>query len=145
LVLAERSGLDPELAREVMLGTVAGQGHLGTTYPAKVLKDDLAPGFMIDLAFKDLGLALELASAIGAPVATGRAAREAYEQARAHGVGAQEPLQYKHQVVQVAALGPEDRPHVLDDLRGLRADVADPDGLAVLVAGELAGQRRDGV
>ena len=47
-----------EQAREVMLGTVAGQGHMGTTYPAKVLRGDLAPGFMIDLAHKDLGLAL---------------------------------------------------------------------------------------
>jgi 4-hydroxybutyrate dehydrogenase/sulfolactaldehyde 3-reductase len=40
LMLAEASGLDPELARKVMLGTVAGQGHMGTTYPAKVLRDD---------------------------------------------------------------------------------------------------------
>lgn len=82
LVLAERSGLDPNLAREVMLGTAAGQGHFGSTYPAKVLKGDLSPGFMIDLAYKDLGLALDLAKDIGAPVATGLAARDAYDQAR---------------------------------------------------------------
>src|SRR6266540_768128 len=41
LTLAEASGLDPELARKVMLGTAAGQGHMGSTYPAKVLKGDL--------------------------------------------------------------------------------------------------------
>lgn len=87
LVLAERSGLDPDLARQVMLGTVAGQGHFGTTYPAKVLKGDLAPGFMIDLAMKDLGLALDLAASLNAPAETGRAAAAAYEEARSEGRG----------------------------------------------------------
>ena len=87
LVLAERSGLDPDLAREVMLGTVAGQGHFGTTYPAKVLKGDLAPGFMIDLAMKDLRLALELAASLNAPVDTGIAASASYEQAQSQGRG----------------------------------------------------------
>jgi 4-hydroxybutyrate dehydrogenase/sulfolactaldehyde 3-reductase len=87
LVLAERSGLDPDLAREVMLGTVAGQGHFGTTYPAKVLKGDLAPGFMIDLAMKDLRLALELAASLDSPVDTGIAASASYQQAQAEGRG----------------------------------------------------------
>jgi len=87
LVLAERSGLDPDLARKTMLGTAAGQGHFGSTYPSKVLKGDLSPGFMVDLAHKDLGLALDLAKDIGAPAATGSAARGAYDQARERGKG----------------------------------------------------------
>ncbi len=87
LSLAEASGLDPELARSVMLGTVAGQGHLGTTYPAKVLRGDLAPGFAVDLAEKDLGLALELGESLGLDLATGRAARVAYRRAQGHGRG----------------------------------------------------------
>jgi 4-hydroxybutyrate dehydrogenase/sulfolactaldehyde 3-reductase len=37
LTLAERSGVDRDLAIEVMMGTTAGQGHLATTYPGKVL------------------------------------------------------------------------------------------------------------
>ncbi len=90
LILAERSGLDPDLARRVMLGTAAGQGHFGSTYPSKVLKGDLTPGFMVDLAHKDLGLALDLARDIGAPVATGAASREAYDQARAQDRGRQD-------------------------------------------------------
>jgi 4-hydroxybutyrate dehydrogenase/sulfolactaldehyde 3-reductase len=90
LTLAERSGLDPNLAREVMLGTAAGQGHFGSTYPSKVLKGDLTPGFMVDLAHKDLGLALDLARDIGSPVATGLVAREAYERARAQDRGRQD-------------------------------------------------------
>ncbi|HZO94202.1 MAG TPA: sulfolactaldehyde 3-reductase [Candidatus Baltobacteraceae bacterium] len=90
LSLAEASGLDPELARSVMLGTVAGQGHLGTTYPAKVLRGDLAPGFAVDLAEKDLGLALELGESLGLELATGRAARGAYVRAQRDGRGRQD-------------------------------------------------------
>jgi 4-hydroxybutyrate dehydrogenase / sulfolactaldehyde 3-reductase len=87
LVLAERSGLDPEIARKVMMGTAAGQGHFGTTYPAKVLKGDLEPGFMIDLAHKDLGLALEFAAQLNLSVATGAQAHKVYQQARDSGHG----------------------------------------------------------
>jgi 4-hydroxybutyrate dehydrogenase/sulfolactaldehyde 3-reductase len=67
LALAEASGLEVELARQVMLGTAAGMGHMGSTYPAKVLKGDLSPGFMIDLAPKDLRLALELGEKLRLP------------------------------------------------------------------------------
>lgn len=87
LVLAERSGLDPNLAREVMLGTAAGQGHFGGTYPAKVLKGDLTPGFMVDLAQKDMGLALDLAASLDVSVQTGTAARAAYDRAQKEGRG----------------------------------------------------------
>jgi 4-hydroxybutyrate dehydrogenase / sulfolactaldehyde 3-reductase len=87
LILAEASGLDVELARKVMLGTVAGTGHMGSTYPAKVLKGDLTPGFMIDLALKDLGLALDLGRDLGLSLATGRVAGQAYGAAREAGHG----------------------------------------------------------
>ena len=90
LVLAEASGLDPELAREVMLGTVAGQGHMSTTYPAKVLKGDLEPGFAIDLAHKDLLLALSMAESLRISLDTGRAALKRYDRARASGRGGQD-------------------------------------------------------
>lgn len=90
LVLAEASGLDPELARNVMLGTVAGQGHMNTTYPAKVLKGDLEPGFAVDLAHKDLLLALDMAKPLGVALATGEAALKRYDAAREAGRGRQD-------------------------------------------------------
>jgi len=90
LTMAEQCGLDPEQARQVMLGTVAGQGHMGTTYPAKVLEDDLTPGFMVNLAHKDLGLALEMATQLNTPSLMGSVARAAYENARAQGHGRQD-------------------------------------------------------
>lgn len=90
LELAEASGLDPELARKIMLGTTAGQGHMATTYPAKVLKADLSPGFMIDLAIKDLDLALHFATDLGIGLETGVAARLAYRMAQEEGRGRQD-------------------------------------------------------
>ena len=87
LTLAESQGLDRDLVIEVLMGTTAGQGHLATTYPAKVLADDLDPGFMIDLAHKDLGLALRMSDEAGTPHGTGRAALECYSSARDQGMG----------------------------------------------------------
>lgn len=90
LALAQASGVDPELARKVMLGTTAGMGHMSTTYPAKVLKGDLAPGFMVDLAAKDLGLAIDFARSLGVPAVTGETAREIYGRAQKGGRGRQD-------------------------------------------------------
>lgn len=87
LTLAERSGLDPKIALSVMLGTTAGQGHMATTYQAKVLRGDSTPGFMIDLAYKDLNLALDLAREVGLDVPTAVAARPVYDAARKDGHG----------------------------------------------------------
>jgi 4-hydroxybutyrate dehydrogenase / sulfolactaldehyde 3-reductase len=87
LTLAETSGLDVELARKVMLGTVSGTGHMGTTYPAKVLKGDLAPGFMVDLALKDLRLAIEFGDSLGLELDTGRTAERVYVAASEAGHG----------------------------------------------------------
>lgn len=90
LTLAESIGLDVDLAIDVMSGTAAGQGHMTTTYAAKVLQGDLTPAFMLQLAHKDLGLALDLASQVGVPVPLGAAAREMYTLARGQGRGTQD-------------------------------------------------------
>lgn len=90
LTLAESIGLDVDLAIDVMSGTAAGQGHMTTTYAAKVLQGDLTPAFMLQLAHKDLGLALDLAAQVGVPVPLGAAAREMYTQARGQGRGAED-------------------------------------------------------
>lgn len=79
-----------ELALQVMRGTIAGLGHMNITYPNKVLRGDLSAGFQVDLAHKDLGLALELASRSRACVPMGSAAYQSYTAARAQGLGAQD-------------------------------------------------------
>ena len=87
LTLAEGEGLDRDLVIEVLMGTTAGRGHLATTYPGKVLAGDLEPGFMIDLAHKDLGLAIGMGEAAGVAHGTSLAALECYSSARDHGLG----------------------------------------------------------
>lgn len=87
LTLAEGEGLDRDLVIEVLMGTTAGRGHLATTYPGKVLAGNLEPGFMIDLAHKDLGLAIRMGDAAGVAHGTGLAALECYTSARDHGMG----------------------------------------------------------
>ncbi|CZF82996.1 sulfolactaldehyde 3-reductase [Grimontia marina] len=90
LVMAEAAGLDVSQSLEVMRGTVAGQGHMSTTYPSKVLKGDTEPGFMVDLANKDLGLALEMSASLGVPAFTGAVARQVYSLASREGFGRQD-------------------------------------------------------
>ena len=88
LTLAQDAGLDLNITIEVLKGTTAGQGHLNTTYPAKVLADNVEPGFMVDLALKDLNLALQMNS--DTTKATGHAALPIYETAHQQGMGRQD-------------------------------------------------------
>jgi 4-hydroxybutyrate dehydrogenase/sulfolactaldehyde 3-reductase len=89
-VLCEALGLPLATALEVMGQTSAGRGHFTTSWPDKVLKGDLSPAFMIDLAHKDLGLALDIGGQLRVPLPLGAAARELYSQARAQGRGRQD-------------------------------------------------------
>jgi 4-hydroxybutyrate dehydrogenase / sulfolactaldehyde 3-reductase len=85
LTLAARFGLDLEQTLEVLNGTTATNGHLKTNFPMKVLKGDIAPGFQIELAHKDLGLALAAGASMNVPLAMGSTARECLQLARAGG------------------------------------------------------------
>ncbi|WED24843.1 sulfolactaldehyde 3-reductase [Vibrio sp. JC009] len=88
--LAEAIGLDFDAAMKVMSGTPAGKGHFTTTWPGKVLAGNLDPAFMIDLAHKDLGIALDLANQVHVPMPCGAASRELYSIAKAAGRGRQD-------------------------------------------------------
>jgi 4-hydroxybutyrate dehydrogenase/sulfolactaldehyde 3-reductase len=87
LTLAARFGLDVERTIDILNGTTANNGHLKTNFPVKVLVGDIEPGFQIDLAHKDLGLALSAASTMKVPLAMGSAARECLQLARSRGYG----------------------------------------------------------
>jgi 4-hydroxybutyrate dehydrogenase/sulfolactaldehyde 3-reductase len=90
LTFSDATGLDRELAVRVMNGTAAGRGHMSTTYPAKVLKGDLTPAFMIDLAKKDLDIALTLSTELGVPLSLPTEAETIYAEAQKAGRGAQD-------------------------------------------------------
>jgi len=87
LTLAKATGLDIDMAIEVMNETTAGRGHMKATYPNQVLTGNIEPGFMIDLAHKDLGLALETTAKLRTPAFLGAAARQAYTIAQSKGQG----------------------------------------------------------
>lgn len=87
LTLAARFGLDPVRTIDILNGTTATNGHLKTNFPVKVLAGDIEPGFQIDLAHKDLGIALASASALKVPLAMGAVARECLQLARSRGLG----------------------------------------------------------
>ena len=90
IALSQRFGLSLEKSLDVIHGTTATNGQLKLAWPLKVLKGDVAPGFTIDLAHKDLTLIVEAANAAKVPVPIAAAAREAFSTARAEGHGAKD-------------------------------------------------------
>ena len=64
-----------------MSGTAAGK-VTSPLRPNKVLSGDLSPAFMIDLAHKDLGIALDVANQLHVPMPLGAASRRFIASAR---------------------------------------------------------------
>jgi 3-hydroxyisobutyrate dehydrogenase len=67
LILAARSGVDPEKMLQAVTAGAAGSWMLFNLAP-RILKGDFAPGFMIRLQQKDLRLALEAATELNLPL-----------------------------------------------------------------------------
>jgi 4-hydroxybutyrate dehydrogenase/sulfolactaldehyde 3-reductase len=88
LALSQRFGLDLAKTLEILHGTTATNGQLKINWPNKVLAGDIAPGFTIDLAHKDLSLILAAAQAETMALPMVSAAREAFADARGAGHGA---------------------------------------------------------
>jgi 4-hydroxybutyrate dehydrogenase/sulfolactaldehyde 3-reductase len=76
LTLGARMGLSADLMHEVISGTLSANGHLKSYYPLKSLAGDIEPGFALDLALKDLSIAVDLARELAVPVKVGDAAQE---------------------------------------------------------------------
>ncbi len=87
LALSQRFGLDLEKTLEVIHGTTATNGQLKVNWASKVLIDDTAPGFTIDLAHKDLSLIIAAAQAEKVALPVAAAARDAFTMARQAGHG----------------------------------------------------------
>ena len=90
IALSQRFGLSLEKTLEVVHGTTATNGQLKIAWPTKVLKNDLEPGFTVDLAHKDLTLIVEAANDAKVPVSVAAAAREAFSTARSEGYGSRD-------------------------------------------------------
>ncbi|WP_219929731.1 NAD(P)-dependent oxidoreductase [Teichococcus aestuarii] len=86
VALARASGLDPAVAREVLMGGSANSWMLENLGPM-VLAKDASAGFRIDLKLKDLRLANDLAFQKGVPLPGTALVTSLYLEARAHGEG----------------------------------------------------------
>ena len=82
LTLAQKIGLDLDVFKEVNAGTTANNGQFHINFLSKVLKNDIEPGFTIDLAHKDMGLAIETANSFRLGLPVGSAVQAVYGQAR---------------------------------------------------------------
>ena len=83
VTLGTRLGLDIDTILQVTGATTAQNGQLHTLMVNKVLKGDTAPGFTIDLAHKDMTLAMTAAGELRMGLPVGAAAHAVYGGARA--------------------------------------------------------------
>jgi len=86
LTLAKKAGLDRELTLTALAGGLAGSKCLDQKKP-NYLADAYNPGFKIDLHFKDLGLIMESARALGVPLPTTAVVQELFSALRVRGRG----------------------------------------------------------
>ena len=86
MALADRLGIPRQTVGEV-LGKSSGASFILERKLGAMVGGDYEAGFFVDLAWKDLGLGLELAAAAGAKTAVGREAWKLYGQAREAGLG----------------------------------------------------------
>ncbi|AQW54552.1 2-hydroxy-3-oxopropionate reductase [Streptomyces violaceusniger] len=86
VVFLENADVDLEAALEVLGGGLAGSTVLARKRQA-VLDRDFKPGFRIDLHHKDMGIVIDAARAVGAPLPVGAVVAQLVASARAHGDG----------------------------------------------------------
>jgi 2-hydroxy-3-oxopropionate reductase len=86
LTLAAKAGLDIELTLKALAGGLAGSRCLDQKTP-NYLAHEFKPGFKIDLHYKDLGLIMDAARALGVPLVTTAAVQELFGALRARGGG----------------------------------------------------------
>ncbi|HET7877112.1 MAG TPA: NAD(P)-dependent oxidoreductase [Methylomirabilota bacterium] len=86
LALADRLGVPRQTVGDVLLKS-SGASFILERKLAAFVVHDYRPGFFVDLAWKDLGLGLELGERAGARMDMGREAWRLYGQAREAGLG----------------------------------------------------------
>lgn len=104
LALGSAFGLDIDTELEVLNGTLATNGFLAVGLKQKSLAGDIEPGFRIDLAHKDISIAVEAANRLALPLTAGSSIREALNVARARGYGGKDFTGLLDNLVDMAGL-----------------------------------------
>jgi len=104
LALGAAFGLDVDTELEVLNGTLATNGFLAVGFKQKTLVGDIEPGFRIDLAHKDISIAIDAANRLALPLTMGASVREALNVARARGYGGKDFTGLLDNLVEMAGL-----------------------------------------
>ncbi|KZL91036.1 NAD(P)-dependent oxidoreductase [Clostridium magnum] len=87
LTLGTKAGLDPEILYEVMSKSSGNSYALTSKYKKFIHERNFDPGFMVDLQYKDLQLAVDTARDLQLPLFMGNLTQQMYEMARSEGLG----------------------------------------------------------
>jgi 3-hydroxyisobutyrate dehydrogenase len=86
-VLGVKAGANVDTMAKIIGVSTGGSWQLSNQFPLRAFNGSFQPGFMTDLLYKDLGLALDLAAENTVPVTMLALTRQMYEMARAEGHG----------------------------------------------------------
>lgn len=86
MLLGTKAGVDPQMLHDIIQNS-SGASWAMRQFPDKIFAGDFSAGFTIDLAHKDLRLALELADELSVPLSMASLCINVMRQARAHGHG----------------------------------------------------------
>src|SRR3989454_11038200 len=86
LVFGTKAGVDPQKMIRALAGGLAGSKCLDQK-SEKILSGDFAPGFKIDLHFKDLNLIQDAARSVGVPIPTAAFVEQLFAALRVRGPG----------------------------------------------------------
>ncbi|MBF0531077.1 MAG: NAD(P)-dependent oxidoreductase [Deltaproteobacteria bacterium] len=90
LVLGMRIGLTPQSMFDIISQSSGSSYVLKAKMPDFIMKGDFAPGFMLDLQYKDLNLAISTAGEVNMPLPMTSLATQFFETARARGYGSED-------------------------------------------------------
>lgn len=85
--LGAKIGVDAATLAEVVQASSGGSAVIERYFPKTILKNQYAPGFMLKLMCKDMGLALDLAHEVGVPTFAGAVAGQMLDMINAMGKG----------------------------------------------------------
>lgn len=86
MLLGTKAGVNPQTLHDIIQAS-SGASWAMRQFPQKIFVGDFTPGFTIDLAYKDLRLALEMGDELSVPLLTGSLCLNLMRQLRAHGHG----------------------------------------------------------
>lgn len=87
LVLGVKCGLAPETMHEIISASSGGSYALNAKMKKFIMAGEFSGGFMVDLQYKDLGLALDAGRDTSVPLPMTAIATQVFESARASGLG----------------------------------------------------------